>query len=121
MKRKSVIWVDDMRNPHSQEWKPVIMKYLGNLDGEPFILWLKNYKEFTYWLESSYFDGEMPILICFDHDLGEEKTGFDCVKFLVDFCDKNNIELPDCTCHSSNPVGRENILSYINSYKKSLK
>ena len=39
---------------------------------------------------------------------------------LKKYCDKNNIELPDCTCHSSNPVGRENILSYINSYKKSL-
>ena len=28
--------------------------------------------------------------------------------------------IPAYTCHSSNPVGRENIMSYINSYKKSL-
>ena len=122
MKRKLVMWVDDMRNPHSPEWKPVIMNHMRGLDDDPIIVWLKNYEEFIYWLKASYWDVDyvFPTLICFDHDLGEEKTGFDCVKFLVEFCDKNNIELPICTCHSSNPVGRENILSYINSYKKSL-
>ena len=121
MKRKLVLWIDDMRNPHSEMWKPIITSN-DCIQGEPIIAWVKNYSEFCAWLNNAVYDPAVlwPTLVCFDHDLGEEKTGFDCVKFLVDFCDKNNIELPACTCHSSNPVGRENILSYINSYKKSL-
>ena len=119
--KQLVIWVDDMRNPFDEVWNTVATnkKFIKS---KPIIAWLKNYDEFVNWLETSIHDKEVlfPTLICFDHDLGEDKTGFDCVKYLVNFCIEHNLELPNCTCHSSNPVGRENILSYIKSYKKSL-
>jgi hypothetical protein len=40
---------------------------------------------------------------------------------LVEYCMNNNLEFPDYQVHSMNPIGRENIRSYIESYKKSRK
>jgi len=48
-----------------------------------------------------------------------EKTGYDSAKWLVDFCINNNLELPNYLCHSQNPVGKENILKYLDNYIKS--
>lgn len=52
-----------------------------------------------------------PGLISFDHDLGEEKTGLDCMKFFINYCMDNDIdpESVDINVHSANPVGAENI------------
>lgn len=121
MNRKLVIWVDDKRDPFSDVWHPVATNK-SIFTEEPIIAWLKSYDEFVNWLNLSVNDKEIlfPALVCFDHDLGEEKSGMDCAKYLVNFCIENNLELPQYTCHSSNPVGRENILSYLNSYIKSL-
>ena len=33
----------------------------------------------------------IPAYISFDHDLGPGKTGYDCAKFLVDYCLANDI------------------------------
>ena len=46
-------------------------------------------------------------------DYGPEKTGFDCAKWLVDFCHDNDVPFPRYTIHSMNPVGRLNIDEYI--------
>lgn len=119
--RQLVLWIDDMRNPHSEMWKPVATnkKYVQE---NPIIAWVKDYFEFCNWLDNATYDPEVlwPAFVCFDHDLGEEKTGLDCAKYLVNVCMTNNMPLPAYTCHSSNPVGAQNILSYLNSYKKSL-
>lgn len=119
--KQTVIWIDDERNPRSDVWNSVATnkKYV---QGDPIIVWLVNYWEFRSWLDTAVYDTEVlwPTLVCFDHDLGEEKTGLDCAKYLVEVCIKYNLPLPAYTCHSSNPAGRENILSYLNSYKKSL-
>ncbi|MGX9985807.1 cyclic-phosphate processing receiver domain-containing protein [Soonwooa purpurea] len=56
-----------------------------------------------------YQKNKLPNFISFDHDLGEEKTGFDCGKFLVGFCFDYQLKLLDYTVHSQNPVGKENI------------
>ena len=68
----------------------------------------------------------MPQYISFDHDLGlesvdrfgQEKTGYDCAKWLVDYCLDNNFELPKWKVHSANPVGRANIEAYLNNFDK---
>ena len=121
MMKQRVVWVDDTRDPFSNMWNPVATnkKYIS---GDAVIVWLKSYDDFTSWLDTALEDkcSRFPSLFCFDHDLGEEKNGLDCVKYLVEFCLDNNIELPTCICHSSNPVGRENIISYIDSYRKTL-
>ena len=71
-----------------------------------------------------------PELIAFDHDLADahygadvdtnfdEKTGYDCAKWLADFCTDNELKLPKWFCHSANPAGRDNINIFLNNFKK---
>ena len=78
-----------------------------------------------------------PIFVSFDHDLHDEhyigykkdlegndyidyskfkhKTGVDCAKWLVEYCEKNNRDLPSYEIHSFNPVGVENIKKVLNA------
>ena len=67
-------------------------------------------------------DRGMPSYISFDHDLGENKTGYDTVKEIVamdmDATDEK-YKFPadfDFYVHSQNPIGKENIESYLNNY-----
>ena len=64
-------------------------------------------------------------MVSFDHDLTEEhyahfenpipygsyetKTGYDCAKWLRDWCENNHISLPRWAVHSLNPAGKQNI------------
>jgi hypothetical protein len=82
-----------------------------------------------------------PFLVSFDHDLADihyslpngnrdgighlndeeivwEETGYDCAKWLCDFCLNNHLPLPDYIVHSMNPVGRKNIQAYLENFKK---
>lgn len=127
--KRIALYLDDLRTPTEEppgfKWKVV-----------------RNYKEFTDFLTSFYRERkELPGLISFDHDLGEEhmdyyhshpneaitdygifkeKTGLHCAKWLTEVCDKNNISLEKIliSVHSHNPVGANNIKSYLNNYKK---
>ena len=65
------------------------------------------------------------IHISFDHDLGQyyhetgvEPTGYTCVKMLIDKCINLNIDPPNCSFHSMNPIGCENMKKYYDSYLK---
>lgn len=78
-----------------------------------FVL-VKNYKAFTDFIQQN----GLPDFISFDHDLGEEKSGYDCAKWLVEFCLDNNMSLPEFAVHSQNPVGKENIESLLGNFKK---
>jgi len=60
----------------------------------------------------------LPHFISFDHDLGEGKTGFDCAKFLVEYCLDHNISKINFKVHSQNPVGKQNIESLLNNFNK---
>jgi len=53
-------------------------------------------------------------------DYGPEKTGYDCAKWLVDFCEQRNAKFPEFAVHSMNPVGKERISKYIQNAKKHL-
>jgi len=99
---------------------------------------VRTYDEFVNWIKQN----GLPDLISFDHDLADEhiqyyfdngghhnppnpqettfteKTGYDCAKWLVDYCVENNKSLPDYLVHSANPVGSLNILTYLNNAKK---
>jgi hypothetical protein len=46
-------------------------------------------------------------------DYGPEKTGYDCAKWLVEYCVEHGLKFPEYVVHSMNPVGKENILSYV--------
>ena len=56
--------------------------------------------------------------ISFDHDLGEGKNGYDCAKWLVNWCMEHGYGVPTYTIHSANPVGSENIKSVFDTYYK---
>ena len=76
-----------------------------------------SYEEFVAYLQHY----GMPRFISFDHDLGEEFSGYDCAKYLVDYCLYRLLPLPDFTVHSQNPVGKENIERLLNNFKEQQK
>lgn len=103
MKQKK-IYLDDIRNPKSDGWTIV-----------------RNYDEFVGFIEKN----GLPDEISFDHDLGEDKTleiksGYDCAKWLCEYCWGNGLPLPSWNVHSANPVGRDNIIQLIQNYEKKL-
>lgn len=53
-------------------------------------------------------------------DYGPEKTGYDCAKWLAEFCSDRGVKFPDYVVHSMNPVGGERIKQYIDNAKKHL-
>lgn len=61
----------------------------------------------------------LPDGICFDHDLGlHNGDGYQCAKFLVDYCMDNNKDIPPYNIQSANPVGSENIDKLLKSFIK---
>lgn len=61
----------------------------------------------------------MPAFISFDHDLGGDDTTMVFLRKLVD-SDYGNDFPPAYEVHSANPVGKKNIISFMDSWKKSL-
>lgn len=104
---------------------------------------VRSYAEFVALIEEYVTQtGKMVDFISFDHDLAiehythlgginwenrhdidystlKEKTGYDCAKWLTEFCMSNNLEFPNYHVHSFNPVGAENIRRYIENFKRS--
>ena len=97
------LFLDDIRKAPSKHWQTVT-----------------SYKEFTEQIKDK--QDNLPEEISFDHDLGDingekEYTGYDCAKWLVEYCIDFDLDLPKFKVHSANPVGGENILKYLNNYK----
>lgn len=98
---KKLLWLDDLRNPFTQEW---LSLYAPNfVDNKEEVVWVKNYDEFVEWIESN----GLPYQICFDNDLGEEMEGKDCAKYLVEYCLDNDVELPLYSIQSANTVAKK--------------
>ena len=95
---------------------------------------VRNYKEFVDLVTLK----GLPKFVTYDHDLNDvhyghglkgddipydsytEKTGYDCAKWLVDYCVKRGVKHPPYMVHSMNPIGKQNIISYVESYNKSI-
>lgn len=95
------IYLDDERNPRRNDW-----------------IIVRNYFDFEKILnEIEYIDE-----ISFDHDLGETKTGYDCLKLLIDKDIKMNGEFLSknfkYNFHTANICGKINMESYIKCYLK---
>lgn len=103
-----ITWTKNIfQNPHKlflDDVRPVPDGFVG----------VRSYREFVLYIQQN----ELPQFISFDHDLGEEKSGFDCAEFLVEYCLDRNIPTINFAVHSQNPVGKENIESLLNSYNK---
>lgn len=51
-------------------------------------------------------------VIDLDHDLGEEKTGYDICKYIVE----NQIPMNEVYIHTNNPVGKQNMYQLLHRY-----
>lgn len=112
MNKKIGLFLDDERNPEDVTW----ITYPDNIE------WycLTRMNDFMFCImESDDVD-----YISFDHDLqdfdlyGGENTGYDCLKWLLNYCIDNNKNIPMCFFHSQNVVGKENMQSYYNNFIK---
>ena len=117
------LFLDDNRIPTDVTWV--------NLPKCSWVV-VKNYKSFreTIW------NMGIPKFITYDHDLADchyghglkgdeilydsydEKTGYECAKFLVNECNKLGVKHPPYIVHSMNPIGKQNIISYVESYNR---
>jgi len=117
------VYLDDIRTPSGEDW-----------------IIVRNYNDFMSKIKEIGISNIS--LISLDHDLADEhyrismynpdehysnyyndgtfkeKTGYDCAKFLVDFCLNNNLKLPQINVHSMNPIGSKNIITLINNFYK---
>jgi hypothetical protein len=124
------LFLDDLRMP-DQAGSDEIYK-----DNDWIIV--RSYDEFVKCID----DNGAPELVSFDHDLGlehiryyfengghdnppdpdqaqfKEKTGKDCANYLTEYCTINGLPLPEYKVHSRNPVGKENIINFLESYKR---
>lgn len=60
----------------------------------------------------------LPVFMDLDHDLGGSDTAMDFLRALVESYPDGPV--PEYRVHSANPVGRKNIESFIDSWRKSL-
>lgn len=137
MNNKYRIFLDDYREP--TQCVNYMHRRIGNKNHiylDPNWVITKNYKEFV---DCIIING-LPELISYDHDLSDEHysgeinnetdwsdyylmndremTGYDCAKWLVDYCETNGLVLPEFFVHSMNPIGRQNIQNYLDNYRK---
>lgn len=131
------LFLDDVRNPIQCASYVHRFGYRGDMykDGKSWMV-VRNYKEFISVIKLR----GLPTLVSFDHDLAkehyddsmydapeeytklyekfEEKTGYDCAKWLIAYCQSHKLKLPQYAVHSMNPVGRGNIEKLFENYKK---
>lgn len=95
------IFLDDIRNPPDDSWVQVY-----------------DYADFV---NTVYMYINEIECISFDHDLGENKTGYDCISWLEEKILTENWPVPELYVHTSNPSGRERIeMAIKNIYNKKL-
>lgn len=69
----------------------------------------------TYSEARDLFDNNMITIMSLDHDLGEEKTGYDFLLYVVEQYYPEKVPI-QCKIHSANPVGRDRMLGVIARY-----
>jgi hypothetical protein len=123
-KNKTLLWLDDYRNPYEDNWLN-----FSPIGKDCDVIWVKSYAGFIHWIIVN----GLPDAVCFDHDLGNipeyemesnienpdpEMTGYDAAKFLVKYCLLHKKELPLYSVQSANKIGKENIIRYLENFKK---
>lgn len=119
------LFLDDNRTPINVFYYTKNPMYIK----ESWVI-VRNYDEFISYIQ----ENGLPEKISFDHDLGDEhyknqnninydnfleKSGYDCAKWLINYCIDNKKNLPSIILiHSMNIVGTKNIESLFNSYYK---
>ena len=125
------LFLDDIRVPSQVTWVKIP-------DCQHYTV-VRSYQEFVDMINLR----GIPEYVCYDHDLSdvhynnfhgvdeqgelkidyskfEEKTGYDCAKFLVHECFVKGVKHPPYVVHSMNPIGAKNIISYVETYNKNI-
>jgi hypothetical protein len=121
------LFLDDERMPKDVTWIEL-----------PLVAWVivRNYNDFVRVIEQN----GVPQIVSFDHDIGiehyqeynrahnsdkkiryetfTEKTGFDCAKWLANYCVDKNLPVPVYYLHTMNGIGALNIQSILESARK---
>lgn len=120
-KTKRLLFLDDIRYPieaYHYTKQDIFLRNDWHI--------VRNYEQFV----NRILEKGLPEMISFDHDLADvhylkqdsqeyvEKTGYDCAKWLIEYCMDNYLDLPKFYSHSMNPVGKENILSLLKNFRK---
>ncbi|RMZ59075.1 hypothetical protein D1632_16070 [Chryseobacterium nematophagum] len=116
--KKELLFLDDIRYPSE------VYKYTRHdLFLSPDWYIVRSYGQFV----NRILEKGFPEMISFDHDLGDmndpvrnsrsEKTGYDCVKWLIEYSLDYELMLPDFYCHSMNPIGKENIIALLTNFR----
>lgn len=108
---KTILWLDDIRDPRRSPWASMLNRVAPSAET---ITWVKNYAAFVEYIETK----GLPDLVCFDNDLAEMMEGYDCAKYLVNYCVEREIHTPRFICQSANQPAVENITALINNYNK---
>lgn len=116
---KTILWLVDIRDPFViKEWIYTIQylkeEYLEIEDESCEVQWVKTQIEFEKYIK----ENGLPDLISFDNDLGiGNGEGYNCAKWLVEYCMDNNVQLPKWFIHSANPVAKENIKNLLINFE----
>lgn len=114
--KKTLLWIDDIRNPQDPEWTQWIHNNFGHQSFK--IIWVKSYIEFKSYID----ENGIPDNISFDHDLGDvsddEKTGMTCCNYLIEYCMDHKLDIPTYRIQSSNIPGAKNIKSKMDNWHK---
>ncbi len=109
-----MIFLDDERIPQDVTWESYPDAYN--------VIVLRTFNDFTNYITKL----GVPDFVSFDHDLadydehGHERTGYDCARWLVDYCVVSESKFPYFVVHSQNPIGKQNIERYIHNAKRHL-
>lgn len=141
MLKKSGIFLEETVNTIGMKIRDVYLDDNRYPDDIYDMALVQSYDEFVKYIT----DVGVPKLVSLDHDLAaehyrdllshthknmslahieldyegyQEKTGYDAAKWLVAYCTENGYELPQVNVHSMNPVGKSNIINYINNHYK---
>lgn len=118
MTKRIGIFLDDERTVDQVTW----LSYPSD------ITWTtcRNLSDFIFVVDSYNKDGRKIDFISFDHDLGyvpeesdeQEITGLTCLKWLLSYYLEHNLhlELPQMEFHTQNPIGKQNMESYLNTF-----
>ena len=104
------LYLDDIRNPHQSGYK----------DDEWIVC--RNDTEFVSAIEQHFSDLEV---VSFDHDIssyddnGSEVTGYHCLKWFCNYISDNHLDISNLRLkfHTSNPIGKENMMYYWRNFK----
>lgn len=122
----TILWLDDERDPNGPEYGSTFhdtgltwVEYIiGRKNpGDWNVVWITNFEDFSKYIR----ENPIPDIVCFDHDLGEQRTGKDAANELVDILALEGTLGPVVRSQSSNPAGAANIIGLFMNWWKHCK